>query len=164
MSKRLAYADRPYRPNVGLILFNAEGLVFTARRIDTGTDAWQFPQGGIDKGEEPRTAALRELEEEIGTNKAEIIAESAGLYSYDLPPEVADRWHGGRWRGQTQKWFALRFLGTDADINIATEHPEFEEWRWMKLADVPGVIVPFKRALYEQLAVEFAPIAAKLGG
>jgi putative (di)nucleoside polyphosphate hydrolase len=164
MTKPIAYHDRPYRPNVGIVLFNAAGLVFTARRIDTKETAWQFPQGGIDDGEDPQTAALREMEEEIGTSKAEIIAESTGWYSYDLPPEVADRWHGGRWRGQKQKWFALRFLGTDADINIATEHPEFAEWRWMKLADVPGVIVPFKRALYEQLAAEFQPIAARLGG
>lgn len=164
MTKPIPYHDRPYRPNVGIVLFNAEGLVFTARRIDTAQDAWQFPQGGIDEGEDPRTAALRELEEEIGTNKAEVIGESAGWYSYDLPPEVADTWQKGRWRGQKQKWFALRFLGCDADIDIATEHPEFAEWRWMKLADVPGVIVPFKRALYEQVAAEFAPIARSLGG
>lgn len=164
MTKLIPYHDRPYRPNVGIVLFNAEGLVFTARRIDTSQDAWQFPQGGIDEGEDPRTAALRELEEEIGTNKAEVIGESAGWYSYDLPAEVADTWQKGRWRGQKQKWFALRFLGTDADINIATEHPEFAEWRWMKLADVPGVIVPFKRALYDQVTAEFAPIARSLGG
>lgn len=164
MSKLIPYHDRPYRPNVGLVLFNADGLVFTARRIDTSLDAWQFPQGGIDDGETPRTAALRELEEEIGTAKAEVIGESAGWYSYDLPTDVADTWQKGRWRGQKQKWFALRFLGTDADINIATEHPEFSEWRWMKLADVPGVIVPFKRALYQQVAAEFAAIAHALGG
>lgn len=164
MSKLIPYRDRPYRPNVGLVLFNAEGLVFTARRIDTKQAAWQFPQGGIDDGEDPRSAALRELEEEIGTAKAEVIGESAGWYSYDLPPEVADTWQHGRWRGQKQKWFALRFLGNDSDIDIATEHPEFAEWRWMKLADVPGVIVPFKRALYEQVVAEFLPIARSLGG
>ncbi|HLO78333.1 MAG TPA: RNA pyrophosphohydrolase [Magnetospirillum sp.] len=162
MSKPIPYLDRPYRPNVGLVLFNAQGLVFTARRIDTAETAWQFPQGGIDDGEDPRTAAMRELEEEIGTAKAEIIGESSGWYSYDLPPDVADKWHKGRWRGQTQKWFALKFLGTDADIDIATEHPEFAEWRWMKLADVPGVIVPFKRALYQQVAAEFRAIAESL--
>lgn len=164
MSKLIPYHDRPYRPNVGLVLFNADGLVFTARRIDTKQMAWQFPQGGIDDGEDPRTAAMRELEEEIGTDKAEVIGESAGWYSYDLPPEVADTWQHGRWRGQKQKWFALRFLGSDADINIETEHPEFAEWRWMKLADVPGVIVPFKRALYEQVVAEFLPIARRLSG
>lgn len=164
MTKPIPYHDRPYRPNVGLVLFNAQGLVFTAKRIDTKETAWQFPQGGIDDGEDPATAALRELEEEIGTAKAEIIGESRGWISYDLPPAVADKWHGGRWRGQKQKWFALRFLGTDADIDIATEHPEFSEWRWMRLEDVPGVIVPFKRALYDQVVAEFLPLARRLGG
>lgn len=164
MSKLIPYHERPYRPNVGLVLFNATGLVFTARRIDTKENAWQFPQGGIDEGEDPRTAALREMEEEIGTSKAEIIGESRDWISYDLPPEVADKWHKGRWRGQTQKWFALRFLGTDSDINIATEHPEFSEWRWMRLEDVPALIVPFKRALYEQVVAEFLPIARSLSG
>ncbi|NFV82100.1 RNA pyrophosphohydrolase [Magnetospirillum aberrantis] len=164
MSKLVPYHDRPYRPNVGLVLFNAHGLVFTARRIDTNQDAWQFPQGGIDDGEDPTTAALREMEEEIGTAKAEVIGESQSWFSYDLPPEVADRWHQGRWRGQKQKWFALRFLGDDSDINIATEHPEFAEWRWMRLEDVPATIVPFKRALYEQVVAEFLPIARSFGG
>ena len=164
MSKPIPYHDRPYRPNVGLVLFNAQGLVFTAKRLDTKENAWQFPQGGIDDGEDPTTAALRELKEEIGTNHAEIIGESSSWFSYDLPPEVADRWHGGRWRGQKQKWFALRFLGSDADINIATEHPEFSEWRWTRLEDVPDLIVPFKRALYQQVVAEFLPIARRLGG
>ncbi|MCR6629991.1 MAG: RNA pyrophosphohydrolase [Magnetospirillum sp.] len=164
MSKLVPYHDRPYRPNVGIVLFNAQGLVFTARRIDTAQTAWQFPQGGIDDDEDPRAAALRELEEEIGTAKAELIGESGGWYSYDLPPEVADTWQKGRFRGQKQKWFALRFLGSDADIDIHTEHPEFAEWRWMKLAEVPSVIVPFKRALYKQVVAEFLPIAQRLGG
>lgn len=164
MSKLTPYHDRPYRPNVGLVLFNSAGLVFTARRIDTKETAWQFPQGGIDEGEDPRTAAMRELEEEIGTNKAEIIGESSAWYSYDLPPQVADTWQKGRWRGQKQKWFALQFLGTDADIDIHTEHPEFAEWRWMKLSEVPAVIVPFKRALYQQVVGEFQPFADRLGG
>ncbi len=164
MSKLIPYHDRPYRPNVGLVLFNAQGLVFTAKRLDTKENAWQFPQGGIDDDETPATAALRELEEEIGTAKAEIIGESRAWISYDLPPAVADSWQNGRWRGQKQKWFALRFLGSDADIDIATEHPEFSEWRWTRLEDVPGLIVPFKRALYEQVVAEFLPIARRLGG
>ena len=164
MSKLIPYHDRPYRPNVGLVLFNAQGLVFTAKRLDTKENAWQFPQGGIDDGEDPATAAMRELEEEIGTAKAEIIGESRNWFSYDLPHDVADSWQHGRWRGQKQKWFALRFLGSDADINIATEHPEFSEWRWTKLTDVPGLIVPFKRALYEQVVAEFLPFACRLGG
>lgn len=164
MSKLIPYSQRPYRPNVGIVLFNAAGLVFTAKRLDTKGDAWQFPQGGIDDGEDARAAALRELEEEIGTAKAEIIGEARDWISYDLPRDVADSWHKGRWRGQTQKWFALKFLGADTDINIATEHPEFSEWRWMRLADVPAVIVPFKRELYEQVVAEFLPIARSLGG
>lgn len=148
--------QRPYRPGVGLVLFNRAGLVFTARRIDTKEAAWQFPQGGIDEGEDPATAAMRELHEEIGTDKARIVAESRGWISYDLPPDLADKVWKGRFRGQKQKWFALEFLGEDADIDIATEHPEFSEWRWMRLQDVPALIVPFKRALYDQVVAEFA--------
>jgi putative (di)nucleoside polyphosphate hydrolase len=159
MSKPLPLQQRPYRPGVGLVLFNRHGLVFTARRIDTGDAAWQFPQGGIDAGEDPVTAALREMKEEIGTDHAEIIAESRDWISYDLPADLADRVWRGRYRGQRQKWFALRFLGSDADIDIETEHPEFSEWRWMALAEVPALIVPFKRSLYEQVAAEFAALA-----
>lgn len=150
---------RPYRPGVGLVLFNRDGLVFTARRIDTREPAWQFPQGGIDEGEPPSAAALRELEEEIGTAKAEIIAESRDWLTYDLPPDIADKVWKGRYRGQRQKWFALRFLGEDADIDIATRHPEFSEWRWMPLAAVPALIVPFKRALYHRVVAEFSHLA-----
>lgn len=161
MSKPVPFAERPYRPGVGVVLFNAEGLVFTARRIDTSEPAWQFPQGGIDDGEDPRTAAFRELEEEIGTADAEMLGESRGWISYDLPIDMADRCWKGRFRGQKQKWFALRFRGTDSQINIATEHPEFAEWRWMELARVPALIVPFKRALYDQVVAEFLPLAAR---
>ncbi|HSV29609.1 MAG TPA: RNA pyrophosphohydrolase [Candidatus Omnitrophota bacterium] len=158
MSKLIPFEQRPYRKGVGIVLQNRDGLVFVARRIDTKADAWQFPQGGIDDGEDPRTAALRELEEEIGTAKAEIVAESRDWLSYDLPRDVADKCWKGRFRGQAQKWFLLRFLGSDADIDIATEHPEFSEWRWMALADVPSVIVPFKRDLYERVVEEFLPL------
>jgi NTP pyrophosphohydrolases including oxidative damage repair enzymes len=161
MSKLLPFTERPYRPCVGIVLFNADGLVFTARRIDTAEAAWQFPQGGIDEGEAPRAAALRELREEIGTDRAEILGESRNWISYDLPEDMADKCWKGRFRGQKQKWFALRFLGGDSDIDIATEHPEFSEWRWMKLAEVPALIVPFKRALYDQVAAEFLPLAAR---
>lgn len=163
MSKKLLPLDqRPYRKGVGLVLFNRDGLVFTARRIDSKEAAWQFPQGGIDEGEAPAVTALRELEEEIGTAKAEIVAESRDWISYDLPAELADKVWKGRYRGQSQKWFALRFLGSDDDINIATKHPEFDQWRWMPLTEVPSLIVPFKRALYDQVVAEFAPLAAKL--
>jgi putative (di)nucleoside polyphosphate hydrolase len=157
--KPLPYLDRPYRPGVGLVLLNAEGLAFVAQRIQPpGEQAWQFPQGGIDEGEDPRTAVLREMEEEIGTDKAEIIAESDGWIAYDLPPEIADRSWKGRYRGQKQKWFCARFTGGDADINLDTEHPEFRAWRWMDLAEVPKLIIPFKRALYDQVAAEFLPL------
>lgn len=162
MSKLLLPLDqRPYRKGVGLVLFNRDGLVFTARRIDSRGAAWQFPQGGIDEGETPATTALRELEEEIGTAKAEIIAESRDWISYDLPAELADKAWKGRFRGQSQKWFALRFLGCDDDIDINTRHPEFNKWRWMTLTEVPPLIVPFKRRLYDQVVAEFAPLAAK---
>lgn len=161
MSKKpLPLHKRPYRLGVGLVLFNAQGLVFAARRIDTKEPAWQFPQGGIDEGEDPLTAAFREMKEEIGTDKAELIAESRDWIAYDLPPELADKVWKGRYRGQKQKWYALKFLGDDTDIDIDTEHPEFSEWRWMKLSDVPPLIVPFKRALYDQVAAEFAGIKA----
>jgi putative (di)nucleoside polyphosphate hydrolase len=148
----------PYRPCVGLMLFNRAGLVFVARRIDMPSEAWQMPQGGIDKGEKPRKAALRELREEIGTDKAEIVAESQGWRHYDLPRELQGVLWGGRFRGQTQKWFLLRFTGKDADIDIATEHPEFLEWKWVELAEAPRLIVPFKRKVYEEVVAEFGPL------
>lgn len=151
-------ASLPYRPCVGLALFNRGGLVFAARRIDTPGDAWQMPQGGIDDGETPRQAALRELEEEIGTAQAEIVAESADWVRYDLPPELVGKVWNGRYRGQCQKWFALRFTGADSDIDIVTKHPEFCDWRWLPLAELPRRIVPFKRAVYDQVAAEFAPL------
>ena len=168
MSKKsktpLPLAERPYRPGIGLVLLNAQGLAFVAQRVDTPGDAWQFPQGGIDEGEDPRATALREMEEEIGTNKAEIIAESAGWISYDLPPEIADKSWKGRFRGQTQKWFCARFTGVDADIDLDTKHPEFCRWRWMALEEVPPLIVPFKRALYDKVVAEFLPVARKMAG
>lgn len=162
MSKLLPLSQRPYRSGVGILLFNAQGQVFTARRIDTKDVAWQFPQGGIDEGEDPATAAKREMVEEIGTGNAQLIGESAGWISYDLPEDLADKVWKGRFRGQKQKWFAFKFLGQDAEINIDTEHPEFSQWRWMDLAEVPHLIVAFKRPLYEQVAAEFAPLAAQL--
>ncbi len=153
-----------YRPCVGIALFNRQGLVFAAQRIDTPGEAWQMPQGGIDKGESPRTAAMRELKEETGTDKAEILAEIGDWLTYDLPAELAGRAWRGRFKGQRQKWFALAFKGADSDIDIATEHPEFKAWRWMKLDDVAAAIVAFKRPIYERVAAEFAPLASKLAG
>ncbi|MCH8684580.1 RNA pyrophosphohydrolase [Pedomonas mirosovicensis] len=153
-------SELPYRPCVGIVLFNRAGLVFVARRIDTKEEAWQMPQGGIDEGETPITAAARELEEEIGTNKAEIIAESQGWLQYDLPPELVGKVWKGRYRGQTQKWYAMRFLGEDSDINLDTAHPEFCAWRWEYLERLPSLIVPFKRKLYQDIVHEFAHLAA----
>jgi len=152
----------PYRLGVGLVLFNAEGLVWAGRRIDQKGDAWQMPQGGIDDGETPEQAALRELEEEIGTGKAEIIAESADWLTYELPPELVGVAWKGRYRGQKQKWFALRFTGRDSDIRIDTEHPEFAEWRWVEFDRLVELIVPFKRELYQQVTAEFTALAKTL--
>ena len=117
-----------------------------------------MPQGGIDEGEKPRQTALRELAEEIGTNEVRIIAESEDWLSYDFPDELIGRAWGGRYRGQRQKWFLARFLGRDEDIDLDTEHPEFSHWKWLPLAELPGVIVPFKRDLYQALVTQFGPL------
>ena len=140
------------------MLFNSKGRIFVARRIDMPSEAWQMPQGGIDKKETPRKAALRELKEEIGTDRAEIVAERPIWRPYDLPADLQGVLWGGRFRGQTQKWFLLRFTGHDGDIDIATEHPEFLEWKWVDLPEVPRLIVPFKRKVYEDVAAEFGPL------
>ncbi len=152
----------PYRRNVGVMLVNGGNLVFVAQRIDNPGPALQMPQGGIDKGEDPRTAALRELEEETGVSASLVTveAESKGWIAYDLPHDLVPRIWKGRYRGQEQKWFLLRFHGTDDAINIETEHPEFSEWRWVPLDEVPERIVPFKRAVYEQVVAEFRPYLA----
>jgi putative (di)nucleoside polyphosphate hydrolase len=152
-------SDLPYRRGVGIMLLDAEGRVFVGRRIDT-PEAWQMPQGGIDPGETPRGAALRELKEEVGTDRAEIIAETAGWLRYELPEALRGNVWGGRYRGQEQKWFAMRFLGRDRDIDLATHHPEFDAWKWAAPAHLVRDIVPFKLALYQAVLKEFAPILA----
>jgi putative (di)nucleoside polyphosphate hydrolase len=147
----------PYRPGVGIMLLNGEGRIFVGQRLDSTAEAWQMPQGGIDAGEDPRAAALRELWEETGVRNPLVLAETADWLSYELPAEIQPRIWGGRYRGQRQKWFAMRHTGSDADINIATGHPEFRAWRWADPQDVPRLIVPFKQALYRRLLEEFAP-------
>lgn len=144
-----------YRRGVGVMLLNRDGNVFVGRRIDVGGEAWQMPQGGIEPGEEPLDAAWRELKEEIGTAKAELIAESAGWYRYDLPPHLVEKARHGRWRGQLQKWFVMRFLGSDDEIDVETVAPEFSAWKWVPPAEVPLIVVEFKRRLYRDLMAEF---------
>ena len=146
----------PYRKGVGMMLLNRDHRVFVAKRIDMTSEAWQMPQGGIDEGEDPRETALRELEEEIGTAKATIIAESKDWLRYDRPEHLTPKNRGGKYRGQEQKWFALRFDGTEKDINIATEHAEFSEYKWVRMQELPNLIVPFKKDLYRQIVSEFS--------
>jgi putative (di)nucleoside polyphosphate hydrolase len=137
------------------MLLNRTGQVFVARRIDMPKlPAWQMPQGGIDPGETPRQAALRELKEEIGTDRVEILGESRIWLKYDLPVELAAGIWGGRYRGQRQKWFAMRFIGNDMDFDLATGHPEFDAWKWIRPEQLPGMIVPFKRQLYIDILAE----------
>jgi putative (di)nucleoside polyphosphate hydrolase len=142
-------SDLPYRPCVGIMLFNRDGKVFVGKRIDQTVEGWQMPQGGIDKGESPKQAALRELKEEVGTDKAEIISEMEDWITYDLPKHLIGVAFHGKYRGQKQKWFALRFTGEDGDIDLTTHEPEFSAFRWVDLQTLPSLIVPFKRDTYK---------------
>ncbi|MEX0370114.1 MAG: RNA pyrophosphohydrolase [Tateyamaria sp.] len=149
----------PYRKNVGVMVMNGAGLVWVGQRRDRYQDAWQMPQGGVDKGEDARTAALRELEEEtsIPASEVEIVAETADWLPYELPHELIPQLWKGKYRGQKQKWFLLRFSGPDTVIDLDTAHPEFSAWKWMAPADLPDAIVPFKRDVYVRVLAEFAP-------
>ncbi|MDF1854580.1 RNA pyrophosphohydrolase [Pseudooceanicola sp.] len=153
-------ARLPYRRNVGLMLANPVGQVFVGQRIGFASDAWQMPQGGIDAGEDPHTAALRELEEETGIT-ADLVSfeiETKGWHHYDLPANMIKKLWKGRYRGQEQKWFLLRYHGSDAEVNIATAHPEFSAWKWIDKGDLVESIVPFKRAVYESVLAELGPL------
>jgi putative (di)nucleoside polyphosphate hydrolase len=141
------------------MLLNPEGLVFVGRRIDQTVEGWQMPQGGIDDGETPAEAALRELEEETGTNKARVIREMDEWLTYDLPPHLLGVALHGRYRGQKQRWIAMRFTGTDKDIDIETAEPEFAAWKWLALEALPRLIVPFKRDTYSKVIAAFRDVA-----
>jgi putative (di)nucleoside polyphosphate hydrolase len=156
-----------YRPCVGIVVINAQGLVWVGRRADAPGDAegrgdwWQMPQGGIDKGEDPAVAALRELDEETSISNVAIIGETPQWLRYDLPPHLVGKAWKGKYRGQEQKWFAVRFLGDDSEIDIFPSEPhqiEFLAWRWVPLAEVEQLIVPFKRDVYRQVVETFAPL------
>lgn len=158
----LTHADLPYRPCVGVMLINRDGLVFVGRRIDQTVEGWQMPQGGIDPGETPLEAAHRELEEEIGTRNAQLLREMKEWLEYDLPAYLLGVALHGRYRGQRQKWIAMRFLGQDCDIDIRTSHPEFASWKWLAMEALPRLIVPFKRDTYEKVIAEFRDLAFPL--
>jgi len=155
----LRHDDLPYRPCVGVMLLNPEGLVFVGRRIDQTVEGWQMPQGGIDGNETPREAAFRELKDEIGTDKAELLREMDEWLTYDLPQHLLGAALKGRYRGQKQKWVAMRFTGKDSDIDVNTEEPEFADWRWLAMEALPRLIVPFKRDTYTRVIEAFRDLA-----
>jgi putative (di)nucleoside polyphosphate hydrolase len=156
---QLRHEDLPYRPAVGVMLLNSEGLVFVGKRIDQTMQGWQMPQGGIDDGETPAEAAFREMEEEIGTRNAELLREYDDWLAYDLPSHLLGIGLHGRYRGQRQKWLAMRFRGEDKDINIATQEPEFAHWKWLAIEALPRMVVPFKRDTYAKVIAAFRDLA-----
>lgn len=170
MTKKFKAEDLPYRPCVGVMVLNSEGLVWAGRRIPVGNSEydgspqlWQMPQGGIDKGEDPEAAAYRELYEETGMRTVKLIARASRWFNYDLPEHLIGIGLKGKYRGQTQAWFAFRFEGDDEEIAInpppGGHEPEFDEWDWKRMEDLPGMIVAFKRAVYDQVVAEFAHLS-----
>ncbi len=163
------FEDLPYRPCAGMMVLNRDGRVFIGRRTDGPehidmAHVWQMPQGGVDEGEDPYPAALRELYEETNIRSVEKIGEIADWLSYDIPRDIAGQAWSGKYRGQKQKWYAFRFLGNDSEIDIAhpgggAHKPEFVDWRWEKMENLPGLIIPFKRSVYERVLREFAHLA-----
>jgi putative (di)nucleoside polyphosphate hydrolase len=164
----MKFEDLPYRPGVGVMLFNRDGLVFIGRRLEGPehvdlTHSWQMPQGGIDPGEEPWPAAVRELQEETNIRSVERIGEIADWLKYDIPREIVGQAWQGKYRGQTQKWFAMRFTGPESEIDVA--HPdgaaeaEFDAWRWEPVQNIPELVVPFKRSVYDRVVQEFGHLA-----
>lgn len=150
-----------YRPNVGIMLLNKDNKVFVGQRLDSPGPAWQMPQGGVEEGEPLLEAAFRELEEEIGTRHACLLDEIPGWYFYDLPLDLQKSLWAGQYKGQRQKWFLMRFLGSDEDINLQTTHPEFSAWQWIEPGLLPGLAIEFKRAVYEKLYQFFRPYLEK---
>ena len=146
---------KKYRLSAGMMVLNGQNHVLLCRRIDVPDGAWQMPQGGVDEGEDPRKAALRELKEEIGTDDVEILSETRDWLQYDLPPELQKTARGGKYAGQRQKWFLMRFRGRDDDINLESRHPEFNRWIWVPPDHVPDLAVSFKRDVYQKVLVEF---------
>jgi putative (di)nucleoside polyphosphate hydrolase len=159
--------DLPYRPGVGIMLINRDGKVFVGRRVGgpehvDADHAWQMPQGGMDEGEDPYAAALRELYEETGVRSVERLGEIPEWLTYDIPEAIIGLAWKGRYRGQKQRWFALAFTGDDSEIDIAApggHEPEFSEWRWEEMERLPALVIPFKRKVYERVVREFAPLA-----
>ncbi len=153
--------DEAYRPGVGAMLINKNNKVLICERIDSKKDAWQMPQGGIDEGETPEQAVLRELQEEVGTNNAEIIGRTSDWIYYDFPPHIVEKF-GNQYRGQRQIWFALRFLGTDSELDLNTyETPEFKSWKWVDIENICDSVIHFKRECYNRIIEEFSPLLKK---